>query len=309
MARLIDSQSLTVDGPHKLGQMLPNITDGGTLQTPNNSALPGGVAIGTPYSVPSATKLTAQCLLIDVHNLSDVLAQSSGAALNLGKVEILYGGTVRLELAMFGQMLPLLLGADEMVNPMYSANQLFDFGDGFIVPASTGFEIRVTPAIKAPIRWNFEAFGNQSGSRQNQLGKVVTTTTAANQPIISYTPGADWTVQGLVMSASSPGQVCGQVRVDVCGFPLWESPYLGADDSAPVFGDDGDTISIGYGMGVLAIPMEGVEFGEQSQIAAFAHAWDAIGQKFQFAVLGDEASVGSGGGGGNTYSRGRVVNA
>lgn len=308
MTRLIETQSLTIDGPGKLGRVTPQFLGSGTLLTPNNDALGEGCAIGSAYKVPSAKRLTAQTLWLSAHNAGSYAAQAAGSMLNLGKVELLYGGSLQWELRMHGSMCNTTPGGNELVSPSYTANQLFDFGDGFIVPSGTAFLVRVSPTAAYPIRWNVEAFGITGGSRDNRLGQVVTGTATTNQTLLTYTPAADWTVQGFVISASTPGHVCGQMRVAMNGLTLWESPYLGMDNTAVApLDSDGDGVSVGYGHGVIAFPMEGVEFGEQSEIAAFAHAWAAVGQKFQVGIIGDLADVGGAAAGG--VSRGRVTNA
>lgn len=304
MTRVFENYQLIADGPGKIGQTGPQTTDAGTLLTPNSAAAPGGVPVGS-HLIPSGYKQTLRTLALSAWHQSGVVGQSNAVGLHLGKVEILIGASVLLEFRSQDGMAYTTASGDEMVSEMYNAFQQFGLGDGIVVPAGTAFLVRVTPGLTIPIRWCVEAYSPNG----NQVGIATTYTTTTNQTVLSYTSGADWTLQGLAFSSDTPGAVLGQMRLEYNGLPLFNTGDIGMDDSAPAPMDvDFDSVS-GYGHGGLFLPLDGIELQQGERIDCLAHPWSAVGGKFQFTVFADQEAYSGGGGGGNTYSRGRVVNA
>lgn len=297
---MILSYQTTIDGPQKLGQTCPQFADSGTLLTPNNLAAPTGVQVGK-HTVTTGYKFSGGSIGLSGWLQSDVTAQINTTPLNFGVINILVGGTTVYEARMLGSMAyKTAVSGDEMVINGQLQNQMFNFQDGITIPSGTTFLVRVTPNLKIPIVWCFEGYSQGN----NQIARTVTSATTSNQTILSYTPVSDWTLQSFAISADTSAQVAGRMNLAINGQVVLEVGDVGLEESAPTVMYN----NTGYGMGGLFIPLDDIEFQQKDVIELLANPWCENNAKFQLMVAGTETAY-SGGGGGNTYSRGRVVNA
>lgn len=294
MARLIDRYTLTANAAYR-GEVNPPLDQ--QVAFPRFGALVGR------YVVPAGKKVTCAGLNLSAHNTTSIAAQAPGVTLNMGTVDVLYGGTLHWQARVLGSMVPLAPGGDGTQGPSINTSQQVNFGDGVTVPAGTALLFRVTPGVAIPMRWHVTALSTTGALTQDAA--VVTTTTTANQTLLTYTPGSDWTLKGFVVSVETPAHVLGRMYVLFNGLPLFETPWLGMDNTATVpFDSDGNSVT---GHGVLHFPMMGAEMYTGDSVEVYAQIWSDCDSFWEWSLIGDE--VVTGGGGGNTYSRGRVVNA
>jgi hypothetical protein len=291
MAAVLERYTLTADGPEKCGQTCPQFTDAGTLFTPNDASAPGGVTLGR-HIVPTGYKHSVKCISVLAFNRDRCQVQDNATVLNLGKVELLIGGSPVWEMRSQDGMPYMSIGGDELVSEYINANQQFNFGDGFVVGSGTAIALRVSPGIIAPIRWTLELYGSS-----RQLLQGVTTTNSADQTVATFTPGSDYTLKGLAFSSDCPGAVLGQMRIEYNGHALFNFGDMGMEESctAPV-DSDGDCYNVGSGHGSICLPLWNIDLQQGERFNFLAHPWSPVGGFFQAAVFAEEESLGGGGG-------------
>lgn len=261
---------------------------------------PGNVMAGK-YSVPAGKSVRVATLAWSCAKPYNVLAAVAAATVNTGVVEVLVNGTVVQERRVQGAVLPNGAGWEDLCQPHQSANNLLNFGDGILVPSGQTLLIRCDPANATETMWFASAHGILSGAPSMQVGRAWTRTTTADQTILSYTPGSDYTLKRLDVWGQQVGQIGGTMGVYLNGMPAFEIGRCGQGQSACMpMGPDN--------FGAVIIPLWGITMYPKDTVSLGIQPWDADATEWQQVVVGTDADL-SGGGGGNTYSRGRVVNA
>lgn len=302
MATVLDFEKLTVSTPAQVG-------DGGLrldgLAYQNTPILPEGIKVWD-YRVTANEKLTAQSLIISLSNAVFATGQAPGTPINGAVWKIRQTTTDKFEGRLHA--FPIMgntPGGDELVVYQYNANQQFGFGEGVVFTTADTFRVSVTPAAaNAGVMYCATAVGRLGATPDVRKGILTPSATTADQVVLEYNPPSDWTCLYVTIEAVCFGSaVCAGARLELNGMTMMEFPPMGQADSDPVFmgGAINDTK-----YGVIHLPFWGIEFKDGDYLALYAQPYANAGHIMVGQLSGD--SVSYGGGGGNTYSRSRVVN-
>lgn len=249
------------------------------------------------YTVPATTKTTIKSLIFNVRSgkAGEAFRQAEVTGIvNCGQAFTYIDSTVMQELRIQEYCLPNVAGADELVTPFHNAFQSPSIGEGIIVPSGSTFYIKVTPAQNTKIVWYATVFGKRGTTVDIQKVRFVTGRTTATQTILSYAPASDWTILSIYIDAEVPAHFLGQMRLDVNGSQVFESPYLGHGEYTPTFLHN-EAVA-GYGTGCLCLPLWDMEFYPKENIGFIPIPHIADDSLWQLLVIGDEAVLGGGGG-------------
>jgi len=299
---MLQRLSVTADGPEKQGAMYPSLDRTIGIDWP----LGGGVE--SVYTVTSGKKLVAQALTFDVRpgRVGEAWVPVGAASIqNMGTVRVDIGASQLSEWRYQWFPTPAAPGADEMVVQQHNANQTPGIGEGVICPSGTQLQVRCTPASATPRVWKCTVGGMKSATAYIQSGRRVTGATTADQTILSVTPDADWTINSILIAVELQGQLLGTAAIRVGGQIGWESSYIGLEQTASNMWDDRGYG--GYGQGAVTIPLWGITFYEGERIGLVARPFQDDDSVWQLVIAGAETDLAAGGG--NTYSRARVVSA
>jgi hypothetical protein len=211
---------------------------------------------------------------------------------NCGTVKTNIGSTVLHEFRIQESTLPNTVGADELIVPFMNMNQSPSLGEGVVCPSGTTFTIKVTPAQNTNTIWTFSIFGKRGTTADIQGGTALTATTTSDQTIFTYTPASDWTIMAIYVGSEMPAQLSGQATIQIDGFQIMETPYLGMGESTSnAF--DLDSFA-GSGTGALILPLWNIELYPGESVGFTPIPF--IGDKSTWTLLiaGTESSLGTG---------------
>lgn len=256
----------------------------------------GGVSIGR-YAVPSGKSVQVKALAFACAKPYNVLAAVPSATINCGVTQILVNGVQYSEARAQGNVLPNGAGWSDMPQPHEPACNLFHLGDGVVVPSGQVLLIRVTPANATETTWTACVQGLQSGAAQFQKATIQTRATTANQTILTYTPGADFTVLAVQVMGYQVGQIGGTAGLYANGMLAMDYGRCGQEQASTAPMDRGS----------ILLPLWNMTFYPSDNFETLIQPWEADATEWQQCVFGADADLSAGGGA--TYSRSRVVNA
>lgn len=330
--------------------------------TPYESQFGDVVPFGR-YRVGAGTKTKVKTIGLVIGNEQN---QCAAANINVGVAN----GSILLEINSANAYESFALGLsthqtafgwEDLPNYWQSANQLFNFGDGIVVPSGQLIRLRTGTGSSVSRSWKGTLFGIESGAPVIVKG-VANVTATATLDIVSYTPSADFTL--LSFSVEPLQNSClGLARLLVNDKMVFDYGRVGMINDCVVPFDQHCSVSgEGYGAGGIFFNTWGMDFYPGESISHGINMWDTNLAVYQSLVFGDNASLSAGavypveddvevgvtygptgadftgtvtlpavgdvrsgttygadgteftgtlvaGGGGNTYSRGRVVNS
>lgn len=244
----------------------------------------------TRYEVPADTYCTLQRVHVTAFTPFNI-STASNTLTRMGIVYLQVGGVDKFEAQITGDALPGNVNSGEELVPDCH-QQRFDFGDGFIVPASTAITVRVDQtSATSGCRWNASIYGVQGGVVRILKGAVIPSVNTT-QNILTDTPAADFTVLGMTIHCECFGFLIGRFDIRLNGQIIFESNLLGMDDSQANFDDDDVD-----GPGVFSLPLEGIILREGDRLEVLAAPVSANNSVFYGQITGDETTIDTGGGG------------
>lgn len=282
---------------------------GGMLMSP---AIPAGAhqpyfpdtgrSVGE-YRPATGTKTTIKCLHISAMK-PDMCANSlvPGTNADLGTVRVGYGGATVHEQRAVGSHINSNAGVTDATATKDHNQHDWSFHNGITIPAGTALTVNVTPTTARQLHWEATIYGVESGATVAIGSDLLTHDTTANQTVLTYTPAADLTLKGLEYNWEHPGSNIGFGTLTCVNHQVMDIPPIGQGDTAvvPLHG------SVAQFGGIVLDFYDGVEVYPSDALSAVWCPFSHDNSTMQIAVFGDSANLSAGGG--NTYSRARVVN-
>jgi len=234
-------------------------------------------------------------------------AGATSAAVNTGLVKFFLNSSAVDEMRIQGasqHMVTSPSGWADMVGGMDPANGEGSFmGGGIVITSSDSVSVRVTPASATQTLWRCTIWGTLSGALVINKANFLSYATTADQIALTYTPPSNFSLIGYCVNANQIGSVSGFHVCDFNGVQGADFGYMGMADGCTQPMPDAT-----YGAGAQWINTWGMKFYPSEQIGFRIGKNDSDSSEWHQFVMGDDVALTEGAGGGNTYSRGRVVN-
>lgn len=283
----------TIDSMDKIGALIPQLDGAWATRYP---LYQGMYNVGS-YRVPSNTKCNVRAISCHAEYAGIAMTNSMGG-FALGTLILKLNGTAKAEyrLQWSGGTFNTITSDTSFGYSWRALHTLH----GLTFAANDVVSLEITPFVSAglvpQVRYSGQMLWKTSGGTLDgyKFSSIVTLGTAS-QEIARYTVQAGGaTLQHFGLQGISSDFMMGVVQVSLDGGNLLTMPcFSSAMMSRPV---------------PVTLQLYGLLLGEGQEISVSADFTHALGQKVQVCIYGTETAYG-GGGGGNTYSRARVVNA
>jgi hypothetical protein len=330
-SRLIEWQKATFTDPNKIGDSLGGRTVTGEFPLFKSES----AAVAFSYVVPAGKVINLKNLLINVLPPA-CLYKVAGAYINLGSVYFLVDGTTKWE----GRLVRAPMnaaGVSWTEDWRQRCCPLLNIGEGIDFTSGQVLKLQINPLAPATgqrlaMKCSAVMHGKAvtGGAVDMQKGVIFSPEPGAARDILSYTvPANGFRLFSARVDAWISEPVCASVQVFVNGACVIEAAYLSFDGERTVFGAGNPGLGVFPIMGPGAW---GMKLSHGDRVDVLGHAFLDYGQELgvQMAAMSTtetypaEADVKDtilygpnetdmegdlvAGGGGNTYSRGRVVN-
>lgn len=298
MTRVLERLTYVANAGAKAGMLL-------SPAIPNGPHLPyfpdTGRSVGE-FKPSAGTKVAVKLVHISAFKPNSCANNiAPGTNVNAGTLRINYGGSTVHEQRMVSTHINAPVGVADATATKDHNQHDWCFHAGITIPSGTALAVVVTPTTARQMNWEATIYGTESGTTVIQTSDLMTYDTAANQTVLTYTPSADFSLRSIEYNCEHSGAAIGFGTLTCASHQVMDLPPIGQNETSvvPLHG------SVPQHGGIVLDFYDGIDMYPSDVLGAIWSPFAHDNSTFQVLVAGDSTSLS---GGGNTYSRARVVN-